>query len=404
MPVRAVGAVLVCLLLCGCESGDDKGRVTPVVGPQKGVVAGQDDVVLMPEMSAEAIQNAVDTYPEGTTFFFKPGTYRDVSIVPRQYQKFVGAYGAILTSSTKEYAFRGPGTNGVVIRNLIIDGYVPSHDWRESITTGDYWKLSYLECRKSTMGGPSLNTGTSLTHCYIHHNEQLGISAAGPNIVIEDNDISYNNPHAKHDTGWEAGGAKFWKTIDIVLKGNNIHHNVGDGVSFDTDNDRAKITGNWLHDNTLCGIIWEVSFAAKIDGNLCEGNGSGATDPDWLDGSGILLSSGGQNVTITNNVVRNNANGICVISVERADGHPPQNVSIQRNKITMSGKCRTGCVGDTSGEYNSFDGGLVWDRNEYVLSGGAGFAWQNPTNKRALSWAEWQQTGHDRHSKTSATE
>ena len=78
--------------LCTAEM---KSPIADLFGP-KPLTAPPGAVILSPGMSVAAIVNRA---PPGTTFWFQPGEYREVSIKPKANQRFLGAKGAVLNGS-----------------------------------------------------------------------------------------------------------------------------------------------------------------------------------------------------------------------------------------------------------------------------------------------------------------
>src|SRR6201995_1864942 len=64
-------------------------------GPQP-TSAPAGAIILNPGDNVSSIVNAA---PAGATFYFEPGVYRGVSLVPKDGQTFIGAQGAVLDGS-----------------------------------------------------------------------------------------------------------------------------------------------------------------------------------------------------------------------------------------------------------------------------------------------------------------
>ena len=85
---------------------------------------------------------------------------------------------------------------------------------------------------------------------YIHHNGQLGLAAAGNGIIVEDNEIAYNNTHG-FSYWWEAGGTKFVRTENLIVRRNHSHHNIGPGLWTDGNNLNTLYEHNRVTDNDM---------------------------------------------------------------------------------------------------------------------------------------------------------
>jgi len=100
---------------------------------------------------------------------------------------------------------------------------------------------------------------------YIHHNSQIGIdsnnisTSTGKNIVVDFNEIAYNDYRRDFDPGWEAGGTKFWATSNLKVTNNYVHDNIGAGLWSDTDN--INTTNVYVHEDTvdLSSAIYQAS-------------------------------------------------------------------------------------------------------------------------------------------------
>ena len=142
-----------------------------------------------------------------------------------------------------------------------------------------------------------------IRNCNVHHNGQLGITAAGSiDLLIETSEIAYNNL-AGFKWEWEAGGVKVTNTLNAVFRGNNVHHNTGPGLWADIDAIDTVFEENRVLHNTGPGIFHEISRGAVIRDNTVEGNGFDHSR--WLWGAGILVA-GSSDVEVYNNVVTGN--------------------------------------------------------------------------------------------------
>ncbi|MDP1465830.1 right-handed parallel beta-helix repeat-containing protein, partial [Klebsiella pneumoniae] len=82
---------------------------------------------------------------------------------------------------------------------------------------------------------------------------QIGIAGIGDDVLIENNEIAFNN-YAGYGASWEAGGTKFVRTNNLIVRGNRVHHNNGPGLWTDIDNMNSTISDNDVFYNTGAGI------------------------------------------------------------------------------------------------------------------------------------------------------
>lgn len=350
------------------------------------------DVVIKP---GQSIQSAVNSNPDGTVFVIAAGVHRNQTVSPKHRNQFLGQAGAILDGGgSTEYAFGGPGDN-VVIEGLEIRNY--NSDVGEgvirSVNSSSDWTVRSNNIHDNKGQGITFIGGWKVIGNYLHHNEQYGIGGSGKNVLIERNEIAYNNPGKTISPYWGAGGTKFNNTTDLVVRNNCSHDNEGPGLWTDGHNVNTLYEGNFVYDNLHAGIKHEVSCSATIRNNTAVGNGFG--NKNWLAGAGIVvLNSPG--VTITGNVVRNNEDGIAGIQADRSSGTNGKNCTlllknlvVRDNTIEMD----TGYSGIVAQGTNAvFDSwGNKFSSNDYVLSksGGDYFKWDG----EVMNLSEWKAAG-----------
>ena len=185
--------------------------------------------------------------------------------------------------------------------------------------------------------GLGIGVGTIVQDCHIVDNGQAGIEGYQANgAQVLNTEIAYNN-YAGYNTNWDAGGLKVTSTSNLLLSGNNVHDNNGEGLWGDGANTNWTISGNTVTNNTGDGIIYEISDAGTaISKNVVANNG----------GAGIFISDS-QGVSVSGNTitVSNTPNsgpapgggGIDIIDTERPDGRSAINNNVQGNVINYTG-------------------------------------------------------------------
>ena len=386
-----------------CTGGNnqkwDNGLSTTVVGGG-GSTAPAGSIVLSP---GDNLQAKVSAAPTGSNFRLKAGTYSAQQIVPKTGMSFYGDTGAVMDGQgSTPYAFsRGsaPYPNNVRIQNITIQNYSPP-DQVGAVNAGgptgpentSGWVIQDCEIRNNATGGIRIGTGTQVIHNFVHNNGQIGIVGVGDNVLVQNNEISYNNS-AHFDPGWEGGGTKFVETNGLVLRGNYVHNNYGAGLWLDTDNINALIETNRVEYNDREGIFEEISYAAVIRNNSVTGNGFNAAG--WLYGAGIMISSSA-NAEVYGNTVVNNYNGITAVQQNRGTGaygtHTTQNVYVHDNQITMT-VGRTGIGEDVGNKlvFTSTNNRFVND-TYYLGSAVRYFEWDDGQHTES----EWQAYGQDK--------
>ncbi len=341
------------------------------------------------------LQTLVSRSPAGTTFRLMAGVYRRQSITPRDGMTFVGEPGTVLDGELiTEFAFRADDGSNVTLKRLTIRRYAPPlQDGAVHAERGDGWVIDSCDIGENTTGGIRLGNRMHITRSRIHDNGQIGVLGSGDAVLVEDNEIARNNPRSQYDMYWEAGGTKFARTRDLVVRGNFVHHNLGPGLWTDIDNVRTLYENNRVEDNAEAGIFHEISYAAVIRNNVVRRNGAGAVPADGVTGAGILVSVS-SDVEISGNTVEDNHNGIVGIQDDRGSGdfgrYVLQNMHVHDNAVVM----RRGVTGIVSrGLRGLVDGATFGSRgnrfagNRYAVDGiERPFIW-----KRALrSVSEWR--------------
>jgi parallel beta-helix repeat protein len=331
------------------------------------------------------VARIVGSHPAGTTFVFSAGEYKGVKLYPKDRQVFIGENGAVLLGDGQNVAFSGDGKD-VVIDNLVIDGYSPAvQGGMIQVGSATGWTIRNSEFRNSATGGLNVKSGFKVINNYIHHNRQIGIKAHGSNILIEGNEIAYNNYRKEFDVAWEAGGSKFVKTTNLIVRGNYVHNNTGAGLWTDIDNDKTLYENNVVVNNTGPGIFHEISYSAVIRNNRIENNGHGFYR------GGILIANA-QNVEVYGNTLKGNDGGIIMIHDNRGSGNQgtyhTRNITVTDNYSAYTTK-HTGLHKNASGDTSN----IKFDRNTYKVSGNA-YMWE----KTAMNASGWRGIGQDLNS------
>jgi len=298
--------------------------------------------------------------------------------------------GHVVETSVTPSAFQ-PTADNVTISGLTIRGF--ANVAQQGAIDGDGrvgWIASNNDVGNNHGVGIVVDSGGQVLHNYVHANGQLGISGHGDGVLVQDNEISYNN-RAGYWANWEAGGTKFVGTTNLVVRGNWAHHNNGPGLWTDADNIYTLYENNTSEDNERVGIFVEISYATIIRNNIVRRNGFEHADYIW--GAGILIA-GSPNVEIYGNTLDGNADGIGAAQQNRGTGkygpHEISNLWVHDNTINNTVGW-TGMVQDI-GDLSYFTSrNNRFDSNHYLLKGTYPFAWMNGERTEF----EWRQYGED---------
>lgn len=285
----------------------------------------------------------------------------------------------------------GTGTPGVSISGLVIEKFANlAQSGAISTYTGTDWRIEDNEIRLNHGCGIWSGSGAVVSGNYVHHNGQLGLCGQGDSILVENNEISFNN-NKGFDPRWEAGGSKWVNTTDLIVRGNHSHNNYGPGLWTDINNLDVLYDGNLIEFNENEGILHEISYRAVIRGNTIRRNG--LTASKGVAGSGITISTS-RDVTVTGNRIAKNRNGILLRSDDRGTGthglYLLENVRVAANRIRMT-RGFTGVLGSAAG--SSVYSGVTFENNTYrVGKKKKAFRWRD----RMLTLRGWRSQGNDR--------
>ena len=262
--------------------------------------------------------------------------------------------------------------SGVVLQDIIVEKYASAAQ-HGAIEFGRArnWELRNVISRWNHGAGARVGPGTRISKGSYSNNGQLGLAGGGSDIVIENVEIANNN-YAGYREGWEAGGTKFVRTDELVVRKACIHHNDGPGLWTDSDNINVEYVDNLVFDNKDDGIKHEISYRAKIHGNTVARNGHKKLN--WLWGSQILIQNS-QDVEVYDNIVEvgsDYGNGISIVNQDRGKGrHGPwvaKNNFVHNNTIIhLAAKGWNGLVADHGREWFDDNSGNVFDSNTYVV-------------------------------------
>ena len=224
--------------------------------------------------------------------------------------------GLRIETSVTPTAFE-PTADDVTITGLVIEMYasIAQHAAIDALGRSG-WVIARNEIRRNHGAGITVGSRAQVRQNYISNNGQIGIVGSGDDILIDANEIYHNN-RAKFFQRWEAGGAKFVATKNLIVRGNFVHHNDGPGLWTDIDNVNTLYENNISDDNALMGIYHEISYAAVIRNNVVRRNGFGL--PQWIAGAGILVA-GSPDVEVYGNYLDGNADGIGAAQQNRGSG------------------------------------------------------------------------------------
>lgn len=254
-------------------------------------------------------------------------------------------------------------SNGVQIQDFVIEKAAnPSEMGAVDAEGTNNWLVLGNEVRLNHGVGIEVD-GATIQANYSHHNGQSGIEGtcapfpagsqnptaclpdATRQLQILDNELAFNNT-LKFSAQFGAGGGKWAATRNMVVRGNNVHDNLGPGLWCDITCYNATFEYNTLTNNVLNktnpnvgdgaggGIIYEVSHKGFIRNNTFYGNGPDPTlGNDGFGLSADIIIAESTNVQVYNNTLLSGANEVNGIgmTMNSSEFIPPN--------------CTTNCVG-----------------------------------------------------------
>jgi parallel beta-helix repeat protein len=377
-------------------AGVKRGR--PSVGPKKKILCPSHAVMLRP---GRQIQHAIDSHPKGTSFCLRAGIYRITrSITPKTRDSFTGKYGAVLngsgwtTTDPSEGAFRARNQDidNVTIRNLVIRN-MPAAGVNTLYGGPDSWVIDHNEIANCQVGINHADYAV-VTHNYIHHNRQYGITGfRSTGGLIAKNEIALNNTIA--DWPGDMGASKWAEVSNTTIRGNYVHNNYHHGIWLDGSGTGNLIEGNLIVHNEDDGIFDEISGQVVIRNNRTARN----------TGHGIFIANSQQADVHDNTVVRNGGVEIELFldgNRVAAEGKNLMNNLIHDNFIDASDSvpftnnlaAALGCINATDGcaaVAESNNNRFVHNTYKIPTRSGKYFYFE----EQHRTWSEWQAIGMD---------
>lgn len=324
--------------------------------------------------------------------------------------------------SVTHYAFYGANVSNITISNLIVDKYAAPAGYgaisgvdptgASSIPTFN-WKVSSVEVRNCHGAGVQLGNHMSVSNSFLHNNGEYGAGGTGNSISFTRNEISFNN-----QAGFVpavGAGTKFNSIVGLTVTYNNVHDNLGAGLTDDNGSTNIIYGFNTLKNNLVAGILHEIGYTASIHDNTSTNDGVDSRGKSYWFGAGIIVANS-SGVKIYNNTLTNDQNGIMEQATNRTDcktACPLKNVSVYHNTISQDHTLKPGTIAagiavasndpqgatvyTSSGNTFGFDPALkVSSPNTYNLnpSGDPFFLWlQGTTMNTTMVYSQWLADG-----------
>ncbi|MDX6261660.1 MAG: hypothetical protein QOH84_3348 [Kribbellaceae bacterium] len=292
------------------------------------------------------------------------------------------------------------GATNVAIVGLTVEHFASPPQSGAVVLAGG-WRVYANDIRwNHAIGAMLVNAdGAVLDKNLIRSNGQLGVGQySTTNGRIVGNQVSGNNTDGFWIADWESGGIKTTWSTNGAVTGNLIKENRGVGLWSDAYDDGRTFSDNQIVDNAADGIRYEIGRNGVIADNVITGNGLGTgrgSGRSLWDGGGINVNTS-TNVTVRNNTLSDNVNGISIQSRTRGNGpwglNVLRDVIVTGNKVTMrGGTTSTGMVQNSGAAIPT--GEVVLKANTYVLDSLTADRFQK--FGQWFSAAEWKAAGLD---------
>jgi hypothetical protein len=286
---------------------------------------GSDSAAGTEKAPLRTVTRALELIRPGEAVYLKAGTYAE----RLRLEEKGGSAASPLT-------LRGaPGATAVI---------KPSGDGTAMVDVrGAYWRVEAL-----TVDAAGDNSFAVLfrgvgSHHGVLRNSILknGTAGAGVNVCEKASDVLIDNNVISNFTGTDSHGVILQTTSkNVVVRGNDIHHNSGDGVQCigpeggatisGTPFDNAVVEDNELHENRENGVDVKTCTRVTLRGNIIWGHKTTSSSR----GEGVVVHLAARDVTLEDNVFYNNGRAISIGGVRQ--GNPPTNIVIRRNLIRDS--------------------------------------------------------------------
>ena len=284
----------------------------------------------------------------------------------------------------------------VLVRGLTIQEFANPAQSGAVNVRGDNWTVVDSDLRLNHAAGIYVH-GRNDTVAYDRlddNGEEGGGDHATGGEKVTGDEIAHNNTDGFWMADWEAGGWKSGGSSNLSFSDNQVLDNRGVGLWFDLGCSAVHVAANLISGNGSGGVRFELSSHGYIGGNRVDGNGLG-TGRGWsgrLEYGGSIAVTDSRDVTVTQNELAGNSNGIAVIADSRTDGSPAlrvSDVSVTSNVTDLS----HGKVGLAKLSGSDAVSGVVFSANRYALPVDTDpyFVWGD----QSLSLAGWQGMGQN---------
>jgi hypothetical protein len=284
-------------------------------------------------------------------------------------------------------AFTPASGSSVTVKNLIIEKYANASS-SGALTPSEQqaagWTIDSNEIRLNHGAGLRVGSGSKVLRNKVHHNGQIGIMGLGSNILVEGNEIAFNN-NAGFYYPWEAGGTKFLFTTNLIIRNNYSHDNRGPGLWTDYNNYYVTYESNRSARNGDFGIAHELGGDATIRYNVVENMGPSEFHATRLWNNGAIALIMSRRANVYGNTLINNTAGIVALRDTRRGTLPSgetvgiSDLNVHDNVTVQNTNIAAGRLSKLAAAFYIWAAGLLtkdeWKTTGEDVSG----TWTSPT-------------------------
>ena len=373
---RITAMLLMCAILLGNHTNAAASSAQPSPLSAVGSVYyvstnGNDSNAGTSSAPFRTFAKATSMLSAGSTLYIQPGIYNEPLKIFNS-----GAEGAWITVRPSGGA-------------VVIDVQNATNEVMQ--ISGSYIDVSNLEVRGSTdICVKALGSYLRISGLNVHECQTHGIFMNGKHVEALGNTVSATataNQARSMSTGWGSGIKVGLGGDDILIQGNNVYNNHGEGMAV-TRASNVIVRGNSVYDNYSVNIYLDNSFNTLVEKNLVtchpnsgfERNGSPASGiamgEEFYEGWGAQL----HHISITNNIV-----SFCKHSVYYYGSAPTltggglKNSTIAYNTLWSSTDTALGIMYASAQAGTLISSNIIWQANNKLayVENATGLTFQN---------------------------
>ncbi|HZJ24129.1 MAG TPA: right-handed parallel beta-helix repeat-containing protein [Anaerolineales bacterium] len=373
---QITGMLLACAILLGNHINAAASSVQPsglsAIGSVYYVSTnGNDSNAGTSSAPFKTFAKAASMLSAGSTLYIQPGTYNEPLKIFNS-----GAEGAWITVRPSGGA-------------VVIDVQNATNEVMQ--ISGSYIDVSNLEVRGSTdICVKALGSYLRITGLNVHGCQTHGIFMNGKHVEAVGNTVyaaAMANQARSMSTGWGSGIKVALGGDDILIQGNHVYNNHGEGMAV-TRASNVIVRGNSVYDNYSVNIYLDNSFNTLVEKNLVACHPNSGFERNGSPASGIALGEefyegwGAQlhHISITNNIVSFCRHGVYYYGADPTlTGGGLKNSTIAYNTLWSSTDTALGVLYAGAQAGTLISSNIIWQANNKLayVENASGLTFQN---------------------------